>query len=282
MRAWEGNVQTQVSVATGPQKCRYALITGASSGIGKALAFEFAAHGFGLVLVARRADKLGEVANACQQRFHTPAFCVSLDLCDTPHAITQLTHFLKETGIEIEVLVNNAGFGVHGEFAQTPLNAEIDLVHLQIATTLALTKLFLPSMMARKSGYILNVASVYSFVAVPYQSVYGACKAFMLSHANALAYETKAHNIRVCTVCPGTTATNFRAHLGPDHFLFRGMGADAVAKISYRALMKGQRVCVPRFSNQLFVYLFCWLPVSLLSRLVAYFNGLRQVNRARM
>lgn len=264
-------------------KTKYALITGASSGIGKSLAFEFAAHGFGLLLVARREQHLKEVAEVCQKQFNTSVFCVPLDLCDTQNALTQLQDFLQNKNIQIEALVNNAGFGVHGEFAHTPLNSEINLVNLQISTTLALTKLCLAGMMARKSGFILNVASVYSFVAVPYQSVYGACKAFMLSHANALAYETKTHNVRICTVCPGTTATEFRAHLGrKEHVLFRGMSSDAVAKISYRALIKGQRVCVPGFSNQLFVYLFCKVPVFLLSRLVAYFNGLRKVNESHL
>lgn len=258
---------------------KWVLITGASSGIGKALAFEFAAHGFNLFLTARNAESLRQAAAECSQKFGIETKTHLADLCDSK-AVDDLLQILFASPIEIEVLVNNAGFGVMGEFAQTDVETELKMLDVQLAATLKLTKGLLPPMIARKGGRILNVASVYSFAPVPFQTVYSACKAFMLSFSESLSEELKGTGVSVTVVCPGTTQTEFRARAGiEEKNKSAGVTAESVARIAVRQTLRGKHLVVPGFANRMFVFFTRRLPVGIVPRLVRYINNKRGVNQ---
>src|ERR1051325_7153559 len=180
---------------------KWVVITGASSGIGKALALEFAAHRFNILLIARNQKALAEVAEECAHRSGVETEVIANDLSN-PGSLDGLYTALASRDRHYEVLVNNAGFGIHGDFASTNLQQNLQLVHVQVATALTLTRAVLPAMISRRSGRILNVASVYSFSPVPFQSVYAACKAFLLSFSSALRYELKDTGVTVTLFCP--------------------------------------------------------------------------------
>lgn len=253
---------------------RWALITGASSGIGKALAGEFAAGGYDLVLVARDKARLEITAAELCRRFGIKALALDRDLC-RPDSAREVLEFLSDEAIAVEALVNNAGFGVHGPFAQTPLPVEIDLVNLQIRAMLQLTKYVLPGMLRQGQGRILNVASVYSQSPVPYQAVYGACKAFLLSFSASLRAELTGRGISVTALCPGITRTEFRKKSGVGREKEGGMSAQRAAAAGYRAAMKGRFLAVPGLGNRLFVLAARHLPQGLVA------SGLKAVNRRR-
>jgi uncharacterized protein len=256
---------------------KWALITGASSGIGRALAFEFAAHGFNVFLTARNEESLRQVAAECAQKFSIETKVHPADLSDS-EAVDALLQALSASPIEI--LVNNAGFGVVGEFAQTTVQTELQMLDVQLSATLKLTKALLPSMVARKSGGILNVASVYSFAPVPFQAVYSACKAFMLSFSESLGEELKGTGVTVTVICPGTTKTEFRKRAGvEEESVSRGVTAESVARIAVRQTLKGKHLVVPGFANRVFVFFSRRLPISWVPRLVRSINKARGVNR---
>ena len=256
----------------------WALITGASSGIGKALALEFAAKGYSLFLIARNEQALGQVAADCSRHSGIETKTYLVDLADAS-ALDGLLRTLSAISLEFEILVNNAGFGLHGGFFETDIDKETQLLNVQLAATLKLTKALLPGMMARKSGRILNVASVYSFSPVPYQSVYSACKAFMLSFSESLGEELKGTGVTVTTLCPGTTKTEFRARAGISHKDGdAGVPAESVAKLAVRGTLRGKHLIVPGFTNRFFVFMARHLPVSLVPRLLRSINKARGVN----
>ena len=159
------------------------------------------------------------------------------------------------------------------------------MVNLQIQSTLSLTKLVLPYMQERRSGFILNVGSVYSFSPVPFQSVYGGCKSFLLSFGTSLAHENKKYKINVTTLCPGITQTEFRirSNIGKNinsikHKKTSGMSADLVAEQGYKALMRGDLICIPGLTNRIFVQIATHLPTSLFSSALTLVNSFRGVN----
>jgi short-subunit dehydrogenase len=255
-----------------------ALISGASSGIGKALAREFATHGYDLFLVARNGESLETVAQACRSELGVNADWISLDLSSS-EAPAALMLELGKRGVSIDVLVNNAGYGVHGDFMGTELDHEIRLVELQISNLIRLTKLLVPSMIARKRGGILNVASVYSYAPVPHQAVYAACKAFMLSFSEALANEIEPHGVSVTTLCPGVTRTEFRKRAGMrDKSAKSGWSAEEVGHYGYAAFARKQRVAVPGWVNKFFVGTMKVLPMAQVSILMRKINHVRGVS----
>lgn len=253
----------------------WAIVTGASSGIGKALAFEFASGGYDVLLTGRNEAALGEVAAECSKRFQVSTEVASADLSRLD-SIDRLIASLNAAPRRYEVLVNNAGFGIHGDFASTDIDRELQLLRVQLDAALKLTKSVLPSMIARHSGKILNVASVYGFAPVPYQSVYSACKAFLLSFSSSLGNELEGTGVTVTVFCPGITQTEFRPRAGiAEKHKNSGMTAQTAARIAYRETLRGKRIVVPGFLNRLFVLTSRLLPAGSFARVVKSINRLR-------
>lgn len=228
-------------------KYEWAVVTGASSGIGKACAQVLAGEGVNLVLTARREDRLRELAATLPVKTEI----LAADLADpaAPHAIFDFT---RSKAISPDLLVNNAGFGVFGEFRNLDLARQLEMVQVNCSAVLALTQLFLPAMVERKRGDILIVASTASFQAVPYQTAYAATKAFDLIFAEGLAQEVKHFGVRVCAVCPGQTRTEFHAIAKePIPEVMSVHTAEQVARIGLKALSKGKHHVVCGFSNRL-------------------------------
>jgi short-subunit dehydrogenase len=230
-----------------------ALVTGGSGGIGLELAKVLARNDFDLVLVARNRDTLEAAAGQLEGKFDVKAHVFAADLTRTeaPEAIFD---FLQNENIPIEVLVNNAGFGVGGEFADTKLQRELEMIQVNIAALTHLTKLFLPPMIKRGSGRILNVASTAAFQPGPLMAVYYATKAYVLSFSEALAEELRNSGVTVTALCPGPTHTGFAdaAEMG-DSRLFNTFGiadADDVAQYGFDAMMHGKRLAIPGVKNK--------------------------------
>ena len=252
-----------------------ALITGASGGIGYELAKLFAHDRYDLVLVARSEDKLNQVAAELQSQFGVMVKAVALDLAAAP-ASKFLFDQLQRERVAIDVLVNNAGFGVFGEFATIPEDEILGQVHLNISALTHLTRLFLPAMLVRRSGKIMNVASTAAFQPGPLMAVYYATKAYVLSFSEALANEVARSGVVVSCFCPGATDTNFqkRANMENSRLFkkFRPMSAEAVARDGYRGLMAGRTVVISGVQNWLVAESVRFAPrklVTALSRWVA-------------
>ncbi len=231
-----------------------ALITGASGGIGYELAKLFARDHYNLVLVARSPEKLGQFAGELQQMFGISAKAVPLDLT-APPAQQFLFDQLQQDGVSIDVLVNNAGYGKLEEFARAPLAESLGQIQLNITALTTLTRLFLPAMLERRAGRILNVASIAGFQPGPLMAVYYACKAYVISFSEALANELQDSGVTVTCLCPGATDTGFQGRAGNDESrLFkkvRPMSAQVVARDGYRGLMKGRTLVISGLRNWL-------------------------------
>lgn len=263
---------------------KLALVTGASSGIGYAFTQLLAEKGYDIIVIARDSFKLQELATNLFEKYKTKIYPLVLDLTKQD-AIDTIAQYLEKEKLSVDLLINNAGFGIHGAFHETNIQKEIDLVHLQIITTLNLTKLVLPNMQKNKFGYILNVGSVYSFSPVPYQSVYGGCKSFLLSFTTSLAHENKKFGIQICSLCPGITQTAFRTRsnineLSQKNIIEKssGMTAREVAAQGLNALLNGELVCIPGLANRVFVHVATYLPASLFSSALTLINHFRGVN----
>lgn len=233
-----------------------ALVTGASSGIGLDLAREMARHGCDLVLVARSEGKLQELAVELEKRNDITAHVIACDLA-RPNAAAQLVDQLKQRAIDVDVLVNNAGYGLAGAFVETDLTREIDMIQVNVVALTQLTKLLLPPMVARKRGRILNVASTAAFQPGPLMAVYYATKAYVLSFTEAIADELRDSGVTVTALCPGPTATGFAdvANMTRSRLftMMRPMSAARVARAGYRGLMSGRRLVIPGAKNKLLV-----------------------------
>ena len=254
---------------------KWAIITGASSGIGKALAFEFAAGGFNLVLIARNQAALAGVAAECSRRSAVETEVIAADLARMDELETVISALAAKPRV-YEVLVNNAGFGIHGDFASGDVEQNVQLVNVQLTAALKLTKAVLPPMIERRSGRILNVGSVYSYSPVPFQSVYAACKAFLLSFSSALQNELKDTGVTVTVFCPGTTQTEFRSRAGiGQKRTDTGMTAEAAARVAFVETMRGKHIVVPGLVNRLFVFLAQLLPDATVASLVRFINRQR-------
>lgn len=235
-------------------KTRTALVTGASGGIGYELAKLFARDHYNLVLVARSPERLKLVANELQNEFGVSVKTVVLDLSE-PWASKSLFEQLQQEAISVEVLVNNAGFGGFGEFASMTQEEILGQISLNITALTHLTRLFLPGMLSRRSGKIMNVASTAAFQPGPLMAVYYATKAYVLSFSEALANEVARSGVVVSCFCPGATDTNFQKRAGMENSrIFKKFGAmkvDIVARDGYRGLMAGKAVVFSGFQNRL-------------------------------
>ena len=231
-----------------------ALVTGASGGIGLALARRLAAGGFDLVLTARSAGKLAELAIELSTRHGARVHVIARDLA-LPEAPAAIAAELAAEGMAVDVLVNNAGYGTYGPFAESDLGAELGMLQLNIVALTHLTGLFLPPMLARRRGRILNVASTAAFQPGPLMAVYYASKAYVLSFSEAIAEELRGSGVTVTALCPGPTASGFQERAAMEESrLVAGkamMGAEEVAEAGYRGLLAGRRVVIPGWTNRL-------------------------------
>ncbi len=229
------------------------LITGASSGIGMELAREFAKHGHSLVLVARGVDKLEELARELRSKTNAHAEVIGADLVE-PSAPEKIVKSLGERNLTIDVLVNNAGFGERGPFAQIDMQRQLDMIQVNITAVTHLTRLLLPGMIQRNAGGVLNVASTAAFQGGPNMAMYYATKAFVLSFTEALHEEVAGTNVHVTCLCPGPTHTGFVAAAnmeGANLFKMGAETADAVAQVGYAAFTKNKAVAISGFKNKL-------------------------------
>src|SRR5215831_14263119 len=238
-----------------PETTKTALITGASAGLGVEFAKLFAQDRHDVVLVARRRDKLDALAAELTRAHGIRATVHPADLTDAG-APEALHAGLASAGIAIEFLVNNAGYGSNGAFVDADTHREIEMIDVNVRALTHLTRLFLPAMVARKSGRILNIGSTAGFVPGPFMATYYASKAFVVSFTEALAFELKGTGVSATAACPGATATEF-AHVAGNEktALFKGGGADAptVARHAYRALLAGRTLAIPGAGNKLMI-----------------------------
>lgn len=254
-----------------------ALITGASTGIGFEFTKLLAADGYNLVLIARDEQKLREIAASLPTKFNVSVKIYPKDLSVTSD-IQELVRRIQEEVGTIEILVNNAGFGLSGAFVETDLARELEMIQLNVVSLVILTKLLAREMAQRKRGKILNVASTAAFQPGPLMAIYYATKAFVLSFSEALAEELKESGVTVTALCPGPTATQFskRAELEKSR-LFKGgivpvLDAATVAKIGYDGMSKGQRVVISGLINKIGVFSVRLTPRKLVAQIAKQLN----------
>lgn len=230
-----------------------ALITGASVGIGRDLAEIFAANGHHLVITARNRAQLSELAARLHQQHGVNVEVIDKDLA-LPGTPQELFDQTQARGIAIDYLVNNAGFGTHGKFAESDVAAQLGMLHVNVVALTHLCRLFLPPMLARRSGKILNVASTAAFQAGPLMAVYYASKAYVVSFSEALAAENHRKGVTVTALCPGPTTTEFQKRAGITNsrlFESNTMSSMDVARIGYEGMMAGRRMVIPGLSNRI-------------------------------
>jgi hypothetical protein len=251
-----------------------ALVTGASAGLGAELSRLFAADGHDVVLVARRRDNLEALAGELEKQHGIRATVMPEDLTD-PGAPEGITKALGEHGIDVEFLVNNAGFGTSGPFATADLGRELAMVSVNVTTLVHLTRRLLPAMIARKSGRILNLGSTAGFLPGPFMAGYYASKAFVNSFTQALAYELRGTGVTATVSCPGATATEFAAVAGTDKsrlFQAAAMPAPEVAAHAYRAMMRGRPLAIAGVRNKLAMQSLRFAPRSMAVAMAASLN----------
>ncbi|MCL2862742.1 MAG: SDR family oxidoreductase [Methanimicrococcus sp.] len=231
-----------------------ALITGASSGIGRELAKVFAGNGYDLILTARNEKKLGTLKDKLEAKYGIKAFVIIKDLSQKD-AAQDVFNEVGKAGLSVDVLVNNAGFGDYKRYADADWWKQFDIVQVNILALMQMTRLFLPQMIQKGDGKILNMASMAAFAPGPFMSVYYASKAFVLSFSEALAAELKGSGVTVTAVCPGPTKTGFEEAAGSGaRKLFdtaKRASAKKVALFSYQATMSGKIVAVPGFKYKI-------------------------------
>lgn len=238
-----------------------ALITGASSGIGKKLAYLCAQGGNDVILVARRDEKLELIKTDITQKFLVKVYVIISDLTETG-AVATLMQDIGNLDLTVDILINNAGVGQYGLFHEGEWDKFRDMISLNVAAVTELTHQLLPPMIERGSGRVLNVASMAGFAPGPLQAVYYATKAYVLSFSEAIYNETRGTGVTVTALCPGPTQTEFMEHAGVEGVLvFKSQARPGkVAKVGYNAMMKGKRLAIPGLYNKLLALLSRVLP----------------------
>ncbi|MFH0985165.1 MAG: SDR family oxidoreductase [Candidatus Omnitrophota bacterium] len=249
----------------------YALITGASEGLGQEFAKIFARGGHPLVLVARNKARLDALASELSSTHQVDIRTISQDL-SLPSAAEELKSAISALKIDIEILVNNAGFGVHGLFPDTDWKDTQSMLSLNMMTATHLTHLFLPEMLRRGHGKVLNVASTAAFQPGPFMACYFASKAYVLSFTEAIAEEVRGTGVTVTAFCPGPTRTQFQKRSHTENIRENAfvMAAAPAAEAAYRGLMKNKRLVIPGFTNKLLAVLVRLAPRSLVMRVTRY------------
>lgn len=250
------------------------LVTGASSGIGLELARCFAGDGCRLVLASRKGNVLEAVATELRKAHKIQAQVITTDLAH-PESPTRLLAHLQAAGLKVDVLVNNAGVGAQGKFAELPLGRQLEMLQVNITSLTHLTGLLLPGMIERRGG-VLNVASTAAFQPGPGMAVYYATKAYVLSFSEALAEELAYTGVTVTAVCPGPTATNFGTAANMRTLgMVKGvsMSAEAVARQGHRAFRRGKVVVITGFRNQLPAFLVRLFPRAAVRKVTKRLNN---------
>jgi uncharacterized protein len=247
-----------------------ALVTGASGGIGKSIAEQFAQAGYDAVIVARNLAELEKIADAWQARYNVTVTPIRADLAQAG-AAQALADDVIARKIEVAYLVNNAGYGLFGNFKDSALEGELDMMTINMTTLTILSKRFLPSVL-KHQGKIMNVASTAAFQPGPYMAVYYATKSYVLSFSEALASELDGTGVTVTALCPGPTASGFQERAAMhDSGLVKGKRlptAEEVGALGYHAMMAGKRVYVPGAMNWLMAQSVRFTPRSLVTALV--------------
>lgn len=253
---------------------KIALITGASRGIGKAFAEEFARNGFSLILIARTLAELQGLQQQLKSQYQTDSKILSIDL-QQPDSIDRIMNEIQNDLPNLQVLVNNAGFGISKKLTETP-EADVDgMLTININLLTKLTYRVLPHMQNKKRGMILNLASTAAYVPGPYMAIYYASKAYVLSFSEAIHEELKQDGIFVTALCPGYTKSTFHDRAGKSRLMsgwLPKMSAEQVAKIGYDALMKNKRVVTSGFLNKLSLLMMYLTPNFILLKIIAFLD----------
>ena len=243
---------------------KWALVTGASAGIGIALARELAKHGAKLVLTARRRDRMEALAAELTGK-GTEVRIVPADLND-PAAPQQIYDATVGLGLAVDILINNAGLGQFGAFTESPIDQELSQIRVNCEAMVHLTRLFIPAMVERKRGWVMVLASTASFQPVPYLNTYAATKAFDRFFALGLAAEVAPHGVKVTALCPGPTESEFFEVARSENFMPGGrQSAEEVARIGVAALARGKRTIVPYAAGAFTAALVRFLPTGLIT-----------------
>jgi uncharacterized protein len=249
---------------------KIALITGASSGIGKALAENFAQDGYDVILAARSISKMESQAAELEKRYHITATAIAADL-ESIEGAANLYREIKNRGFMLSALANNAGYGTFGEFKDSTLQSELAMMQINMTAIVVLTKLFMPDLLAT-NGKIINTASTAAFQPGPYMAVYYATKAFVLSFSEAIAAELEGTGVTVTALCPGPTASGFQDKADMQaSALVKNKNlptSEEVAALGYQAMERGQRVYIPGIINWLMVQSLRFTPRSLVTKIV--------------
>lgn len=250
------------------------LITGASSGIGEAFARRLAAEGHNLVLVARSENKLRELCDELKNKHNVTCHFVAVDLTEF-EADKQLFEETEKNDIEVDWLINNAGFGSMGDFAELELDRELQMIDLNISALVALTHRYLAKMRERKSGTIINVSSAAGFQPIPFMATYAATKSFVTSFSEAIAEENRPLGIQVLALCPGSTETNFHAAAKMDRALnVKGQETvEDVVETAMKVVGSGRTKVVSGWTNWVVATATNFVPNSLITRAMG--KGLR-------
>ncbi|AWK05820.1 short-chain dehydrogenase [Flavobacterium crocinum] len=250
----------------------YALITGASKGIGKSIAYELAEQGYSLLLVARSEEELKALSDELEVKYGIKAFIFSIDL-STSGASQKVTDWIKISNYPVGVLINNAGYGVWGDFSESSLSDQLGMMQLNMNVVVELSHLLVPILSQEKQAYILNIASTAAYQAVPTLAIYSATKAFVLSFTRALRFELAKTSISVTCFSPGPVDTGFAARAGlsalnkmAEKF---NMQPDEVAKIAVKAMFNKKSEVIPGFTNIISVYANRVLPKAFIEKTAA-------------
>jgi uncharacterized protein len=249
-----------------------ALVTGASEGIGQELCRILAREGYDLVLVARNEAKLLQLAAELSGRHGIDARVIAKDL-SSRSAPQEIFDELDRAGVVVDTLANNAGYTVYGAFADAEFARQEEMLDVLVYAPMRLTSLFLPGMLAKNSGSILNLASTGSFIPCPYEAAYSASKAFVLSWSEAIAEELGGSGVTVTALCPGATRTRFFERSSTDNikvFEIGMMSPEQVAEIGYAALRAGKRYVVAGWMNKVLVFSTRFMPRAILCKVVKY------------
>ena len=249
-----------------------ALVTGASSGLGVDFARQLASKGANLVLVARRQDQLCGVAAEIEKEYAVLAHPIIMDLAE-PTAPQALYDQLKQMGIQIDILVNNAGFGIFGNFVELPWDRQKAMLDIDIIALTHLTRLFLPEMISRSFGYVLQVSSNGAYQPTPTYAAYSAAKSYVLSMGEAINYELRGTGVSVTVISPGVTATEFLKVSGQSPSLYQRlvlMDSKTVARIGIESMLRRKSSVVPGFINSLVAFSTRLLPRRMLASLAYY------------